>query len=38
MHARSIAAEMGLLARFGMTPLIRPHDVHLTLFRHQLEI
>jgi hypothetical protein len=36
MHARQIAAEMGLLARFGMTPLISPDDVHLKLFKHQL--
>ena len=28
-HALRITAEMGLLARFGMTALINPDDVHL---------
>lgn len=36
MHARSIAAEMGLLARFGMTQLTGTDDVHLKLLKHQL--
>jgi Ca2+/Na+ antiporter len=35
-HALRIAAEMDLLARFGMTALINPDDVHLIALRHQL--
>ncbi len=35
-HAVGIAAEMAQLARFGMTALINPHDVHLSALGHQL--
>jgi hypothetical protein len=35
-HALRIAAEMGLLTRFGMTTLIKPDDVHLTALGHLL--
>ncbi len=35
-HAIRIAAEMALLARFGMTALIKAHDVHLIAPGHQL--
>jgi Ca2+/Na+ antiporter len=35
-HALQITAEMGLLARFGMTALINPDDVHLIGLGHQL--
>ena len=37
LHAHQIAAQMSLLGRYGMTPLIRPDDVHLMSLGHQLD-